>query len=75
MSFQAELQPGIILFTGILTSRINPGGSLKVIRQIRSKGFLVIKTQDPPLLFSFQITVHFFELNSIGAKSGSFEHI
>jgi hypothetical protein len=60
MSHWAELQPGIIIFIKIASSCNIPGGSLKIIHQIRSKGFLVIKTHDPPMLFSYQISVFIF---------------
>jgi hypothetical protein len=49
--FLAELQPGIIFFIGILTSCNIPGGSLKIIHQIRLEGFLAIKTLDSLLFF------------------------
>jgi hypothetical protein len=61
--FFAELQQEIILFIGIPTSCNIPGGSLKIIYQIRSKGFLAVKILNPPLLFSYQITIPFSEEN------------
>jgi hypothetical protein len=45
-----------------MTSPNIPGGYPKIIRQIRSKGFLALKTLDPPLHFGYQITVHLFGL-------------
>jgi hypothetical protein len=65
MSFLSELQPEIILFIGIPNSINIPGGSLKIIHQIRSKGYLVIKTLDPPLLFSYQKTLRLFGDSSL----------
>jgi hypothetical protein len=53
------LQPGIIFFIGIPISCNILGGCLKIIHQIRSRGFLVIKTLDPPLYLGNQKTVRF----------------
>ena len=39
MGFLAELQSEIIIFLEIVTSCNIPGSSLKIIHQIRSKGF------------------------------------
>jgi len=60
LSFLSELQQEIILFKGFLTSGNIPGGYLKIIHQIRSKGFLDIKPLDPLLVFSHQKIVRFF---------------
>jgi len=60
LDFLSELQPGIISFIGIPTSSNIPGGSLKIIQQIRSKGFLAIKTMDHPLNFRYQKTARLF---------------
>ncbi len=49
-----------LFFWHCLTSCNIPGGSLKIIHQIRSKGFLVIKQLDPPLNFRYQKTVSLF---------------
>jgi hypothetical protein len=57
MNFLAELQPEIIIFLEIVTSCNIPGGFLKIIPQIRSKGFLGNKTLDPPLLYNCQINL------------------
>jgi hypothetical protein len=59
MSFLAELQQ-LIIFIRIQSSFNTPEGSLQIIHQIRSKGFLAIKTLDPPPFFSYQITVLLF---------------
>jgi hypothetical protein len=63
MSFLSELQPEIVSFIRIMTSCNIPGGSLKIIYQIRSKGFLVIKTLYPPLFIGYQKIVHLFDKN------------
>jgi hypothetical protein len=65
LSFLSELQPEIILFIGIPNSNNIPGGTLKIIHQIRSKGFLVIITMDPPLFIKHQIIVQLFVVHSI----------
>jgi hypothetical protein len=61
MSFLPELQPELIIFIGITNSCNIPGGCLKIIHQIRSKVFLVIKRLDLPLPFSDQKTLRLLE--------------
>ena len=59
--FFVRVEPEIIMFIEIVTSFNIPGGTLKIIHQIRSRGFLVIKTLHLPV-FGFQKTVSLFGL-------------